>query len=311
MIVINTANNYNEVHEKNSWGSTMSLVKYEIFSKAAEVNSFTKAAEELGLTQSAVSHAITSLEKEFNFPLFIRNNSAIKLTQDGKDLLITIREILYYNDMLKQEVNAINGLNKGTVKVGVFSSISTNWIPFIIKEMEREYPNIEIQLIEGNYSEIEKWLLNSEVDCGFINNKTTSLHSFEIVKLKSEPLLCVVSEQSPLHNNKYLSVEDIENASFIMPTYQCFDDIQLFFKENNIEPNIRFENMNENSIFSMVENNLGISILPEMIIPKALDSIKVIPLELEQTRTIGLAIRTPSSPAVKKFTEITKSWVKT
>ncbi|KON68896.1 LysR family transcriptional regulator [Peribacillus butanolivorans] len=288
----------------------MSLVKYEIFSKAAELNSFTKTAEELGLTQSAVSHAITSLEKEFNFPLFIRNNSAIKLTQNGKDLLVTIREILYYNDMLKQEVNAINGLNKGTVKVGVFSSISTNWIPYIIKEMEKKYPNIEIQLIEGNYTEIEKWLLDSEVDCGFINNKTTSLHSFDIVKLKTEPLLCVVSEQSPLHSNKHLSVKDIENAPFIMPTYQCFDDIQLFFKENNIQPNIRFENMNENSIFSMVENNLGISILPEMIIPKGLDSIKVIPLELEQTRTIGLAIRTPISPAVNKFAEITKNWVK-
>lgn len=291
--------------------STMSLVKYEIFSKAAEVNSFTKTAEELGLTQSAVSHAITSLEKEFNFPLFIRNNSAIKLTQNGKELLVTIREILYYNDILKQEVNAINGLNKGTVKVGVFSSISTNWIPFIMKEMEKKYPNIEIKLIEGNYAEIKKWLLDSEVDCGFIiNNKTTSLRSFDIVKLKTEPLLCVVSEQSPLHTNKFLSVEDIETAPFIMPTYQCFDDIQLFFKENNIEPNIRFENMNENSIFSMVENNLGISILPEMIIPKGLNSIKVIPLESEQTRTIGLAIRKPISPAVKKFSEITENWVK-
>jgi len=288
----------------------MSLVKYEIFSKAAEVNSFTKTAEELGLTQSAVSHAITSLEKEFNFPLFIRNNSAIKLTQNGKDLLITIREILYYNDMLKQEINAINGLNKGTVKVGVFSSISTNWIPYIIKEMEEKYPYIEIQLIEGNYAEIEKWLLDSEIECGFVNNKSTSLHSFDIVELKTEPLLCVVSEQSPLHSNKHLSVEDIENAPFIMPAYQCFNDIQLFFKENNIEPNIRFENMNENSIFSMVENNLGISILPEMIIPKGLNSIKVIPLEIAQTRTIGLAIRTPISPAVKKFTEITESWVK-
>ncbi|OPH51905.1 hypothetical protein BC351_34400 [Paenibacillus ferrarius] len=93
-----------------------------------------------------------------------------------------------------------------------------------------------------------------------------------------------------------------------MPTYQCFDDLQLFFKENNIHPNIRFENMNENSIFSMVKHNLGISIIPEMIIPKGLESIKVIPLELEQTRTIGLAIRTPISPAVKKFTEIAENW---
>ncbi|OTY42029.1 hypothetical protein BK742_17440 [Bacillus thuringiensis serovar pingluonsis] len=58
----------------------------------------------------------------------------------------------------------------------------------------------------------------------------------------------------------------------------------------------------------MVENNLGISILPEMIIPKGLDSIKAIPFKLKQTRTIGLAIRTPISPAVKKSTEITVNW---
>lgn len=111
----------------------MTLTKYEIFNKVAELNSFTKAAEVLGFTQSAVSHAISSLEKEFSFPLFIRNHSTLTLTKNAEELLITVRKILYYNNMLKQEVAAINGFQKGTVRVGVFSSISKNWIPGILK----------------------------------------------------------------------------------------------------------------------------------------------------------------------------------
>ncbi|MGE6375768.1 LysR family transcriptional regulator [Peribacillus muralis] len=286
----------------------MTLVKYEIFNKAAELNSFTKTAEALGVTQSAVSHAITSLEKEFSFPLFIRNHSTITLTKNAEDLLITIRKILYYNNMLKQEVDAINGLNKGTVRVGVFSSISTNWIPNIVKQMEDKFPNIKIELLEGNYKEIEQWLQSGELDCGFINNGTY-LESFEIVQLKRDRLLCVVSNQSPLYRENKISIQQIGNAPFIMPTYQCYYDIQKIFKENKVTPNIRFENMNENSVFSMVENNLGISILPEMIIPKSIESIKAIPLELDSYRTIGLAVRKPPSPASKKFAEVTKRWV--
>ncbi|EEL70008.1 Transcriptional regulator, LysR [Bacillus mycoides] len=112
----------------------MTLTKYEIFNKVAELNSFTKAAEVLGFTQSAVSHAISSLEKELSFPLFIRNHSTLTLTKNAEELLITVRKILYYNNMLKQEVAAINGFQKGTVRVGVFSSISKNWIPGILKK---------------------------------------------------------------------------------------------------------------------------------------------------------------------------------
>lgn len=298
-------NHMNKIHEEVA---LMSLVKYEIFNKVAELNSFTKTAEALGVTQSAVSHAITSLEKEFSFPLFIRNHSTITLTKNAEDLLITIRKILYYNNMLKQEVDAINGLNKGTVRVGVFTSVSTNWIPNIVQQMEDQFPNIEIELVEGNYAEIEQWLQSGKLDCGFINNGTYE-ESFEIVQLKRDRLLCVVSNQSPLSRESEISIQQIENVPFIMPIYQCYHDIQKIFKENKVTPTIRFENMNENSVFSMVENNMGISIMPEMVITKSIESIKAIPLELDSYRTIGLAVRKPASPATKKFSEVTKSWV--
>ncbi len=104
-------------------------------------------------------------------------------------------------------------------------------------------------------------------------------------------------------------MQQIENVLFIMPTYQCYDDIQKIFRENKVSPNIRFENMNEYLMISMVEDNLGISILLEIIIPTSKISFAAIPLESDSYRTIGLAVRKPTSLATKEFSEITKRWV--
>lgn len=133
----------------------MSLVKYEILNKVAEVKSFTKAADALALTQSAVSHAITNLETEFGFSLVNRNRSGITLTTEGETMLLAIRKVLQENEKVHQEAASLLGLAKGTIKVGIFKSVSTKWLPEIIQLMEKSYPAIQIQLKEGDYLEIE------------------------------------------------------------------------------------------------------------------------------------------------------------
>ncbi|WP_270180995.1 LysR family transcriptional regulator [Alkalihalobacillus sp. CinArs1] len=286
----------------------MTLVKYEIFSKVAELNSFTKTAIALNVTQSAVSHAITSLEKEFSFPLFIRHHSSIKLTDNAEKLLVPIRQMLQQQNLLQEEVHAINGLTKGNVRIGVFSSITTTWMPAILKKMEEHYPNITIELREGNYDEVVSWLIRGELDCGFVTN-CEQLDGFHLTKLKKDRLLCVVSSQSSLGNEEVLTNEQIEEAPFIMPAFQCYKDIQAIFKENKITPTIRYENMSENSVVSMVEQNLGISIMPEMIVPKNNSAITVIPLECDPYRSISLATRKTGSPASKKLVEVIESFV--
>jgi DNA-binding transcriptional LysR family regulator len=82
----------------------LSINKYEIFLKVVELGSLTKAADVLGFTQSGISHTISSLEMEFGFTLLIRNRSGVKLTVNGEQVLQPIREILKWNEKLKQEV---------------------------------------------------------------------------------------------------------------------------------------------------------------------------------------------------------------
>src|SRR6478735_8857623 len=259
----------------------MSLVKYEILNKVAEVKSFTKAADALALTQSAVSHAITNLESEFGFLLVNRNRSGITLTTEGETMLLAIRKVLQENEKVHQEAASLLGLAKGTIKIGIFKSVSTKWLPEIIRLMEKNYPEIQIQLKEGDYLEIEQWLLSGEIDCGFIN--ITHSSQFHIISLEKEP--------------------------FIMPTYGGYHDIKQLFEEHGIQPDIRFELMDESAILSMVTHHLGISILPEMLLDSIPQELRAIPFQVDSYRSIGLATRYHLSPAAKKFAETTQAWL--
>lgn len=285
----------------------MSLVKYEILNKVAEVKSFTKAADALALTQSAVSHAITNLETEFGFPLLNRNRSGITLTTEGETMLLAIRKVLQENEKVHQEAASLLGLAKGTIKIGIFKSVSTKWLPEIIQLMEKNYPEIQIQLKEGDYLEIEQWLLSGEIDCGFIN--ITHSSQFQIISLKKDPLLCVVSNQSALYHQKTVSFEDLEKEPFIMPTYGGYHDIKQLFEEQGVQPEIRFELMDESAILSMITHHLGISILPEMLLDSIPQELRAIPFQVDSYRSIGLATRYHLSPAAKKFAETTQTWL--
>lgn len=285
----------------------MSLVKYEILNKVAEVQSFTKAAELLGLTQSAVSHAISSLEKEFGFNLIHRNRNGVTLTEDGQEMLIEMRKVLTAQEHLEQAASNILGVNKGTVRIGLISTISTHWMPNIIPIMETLYPGIRIELREGDYFEIEQWLLKGEVDCGFLNR--TSSKQFDFIPLKRDPLLCIVSNESPLYDNTTIDLLEIENLPFIMPSYKGTNDVMANFEKYGIRPNIRFELFDEKAIVAMVEHNLGISIMPQMAVSMLPQNVKALPLLQESFRTIGLSTKQKLSPASKKFVEVLQQWL--
>ena len=129
--------------------------KFKVLLKVVELGSLTKAAEVMGFTQSGVSHMINSLEDEFGFSLLIRNRSGAKLTTNGEEIVKTIREILKWNEHLEQQVASIHGIELGTIHIGTFTSVGVHWLPGIIQDFQRDYPHIEIRLVEGDYREIE------------------------------------------------------------------------------------------------------------------------------------------------------------
>ncbi|TQR35113.1 LysR family transcriptional regulator [Lysinibacillus sphaericus] len=286
----------------------MSLVKYEILNKVAEVSSFTKAADALGLTQSAVSHAVSSLEKEFGFALIHRSRAGVTLTSEGNTMLRAMRHVLDAQELLQQEAAHILGVTRGKVRIGVISSISSNWMPEIVRIMDNQFPGIQVELREGDYYEIEQWLLSGEVDVGFLNGQKSKQYQF--TELQQDPLLCIVSDKSPLYNKAEIDIVELENMPFIMTSYKGTNDVKVLLEQYHVKPNIRFELSEEVGIISMIAHQLGISILPKLVTYNLPATIKAIPLKQGGYRTIGIAMKHHASPVTKKFAEILSSWLK-
>lgn len=288
----------------------MSLVKYEIFNAVVELGSLTKAGETLGLTQSAVSHAISSLESEWGFSILNRGRSGIQLTSNGEYVLKYIREMLKWKEEMDQGIAKINGVEIGTVRIGTFSSVSVQWLPEILKKFTEDHPLIEIKMFEGDYDEIEHWIATGMVDFGFVS-LPTSQH-FEVIPLKKDPMLCIVHNEHPLAEQNEIDISLIKEEPFIISKKGSDNDLRRIVKEHHIKPNIKFELFDDQAIISMVQNRMGISILPEMVLYRVPDNIKTIRLKGDNYRTIGIAATSYKSlaPATKKFIDYLKLSIK-
>lgn len=287
----------------------MSLSKFEVLNAVIEQGSLTRAGESLGLTQSAVSHAIASLENELGFSLLSRGRTGISVTTNGERVLQHIREMLRWNERMKQEIADINGLEVGTVRIGTFTSVSTLWLPGIIQEFSTQHPNIEVRLQEGNYDEIEHWIAEGTIDFGFLSLPTSE--SFETIPLHHDRMLCILPDNHLLHQADVLEFKEIEHEWFIMPKAGSDNDIRQIFKQHHVRPHVKFALDDDYAIVAMVRRGLGISILPEMILSNIRNPVCTVGLQGNPSRTIAVAVRSLKSvsPAARRFIDCTKSWL--
>ncbi|WP_019911190.1 LysR family transcriptional regulator [Paenibacillus sp. HW567] len=286
----------------------MSISKYEVFLKVVELGSLTKAAEVLGFTQSGISHTISSLEMEFGFSLLIRNRSGVKLTVNGEQVVQPIREIIKWNEQLKQQVADIHGLETGTITIGTFTSVSVHWLPGMIKEFRKEYPYIEFKLMEGGYLEIEQWIEAGVIDCGFISLPTRE--KFEVFPLKQDRMLAILSKEHPLSRAPFMPLAQIAYEDFIIPKAGSDYDVRRVLEKAGIKPNIKFSAGDDYAIIAMVENGLGISILPELVIQRQKHNVAMLELEERSFRSLGIAVHSMkyASPATKRFLKHVQDW---
>jgi len=279
----------------------MSLSAYQIFKTVVEYSSFQRAAEILHLTPSAISHSISSLEKELGFPLFIRNKSGIQLTGYGENLLPHIQAVLNSEEHLKQEISLLNGLEKGTVKLGTFNSVCTNWIPHIVSSFHELYPNISIELYQGNYYDVSAWVKSGTVDIGFLS--TSSADQLSITPLYTDRLVCVVPKNFSPENKDYITIDDIRGQHFVYQREGADADINKFFRKYNLNVLSTCHVVDDQSTIAMVESGFGICIMPELVMQNHKNNVDVYPIEPAEYRIIGITNFNPifMAPAVKKM----------
>jgi len=281
----------------------MNIQKYLAFVKTVEYGSFTKAAERLNYSQSGISRMINDLEKEWKISLLERSRSGVRLTSDGLKLLPYAKSVCEEYGKLQAQVDEINGLQSGIIRIGTFSSVATHWLPNIIKRFQTDYPNIDYELLLGDYTEIENWILEGRVDCGFL--RLPAHPDLETCFWKQDKLLVVLPENHALADCDRFPIKSLADYPFMLLEKGAKAEISEIFERCNVTPKIHFTTWDDYAIMSMVESGLGISILPQLILQRVPYKIITKELDVPAFRNIGLALRSKksSSLAIKRFLE--------
>ncbi len=274
----------------------MTLLTYQIFKTVSEAGSFHKAADLLGLTPSAISHAISGMEKELGFSVFTRGKSGVSLTSSGSQLLPYVYSVLNCEESLQQAVSEMNGLQQGTVKVGVFSSVCTGWMPDIIKSFAVLYPAVEIELFQGTYDDVVYWIKNGVVDFGFLS--TSSAKDLPIEPFYRDPLLCIVpGNYEKEEAGEFMTISEMSRRRFVVQRESTDADIQKYLKQNHLDISTRYHVVDDLSTVAMVQAGFGICIMPELVMTDIPYNVRSYRMDPDAARIIGLAVRGPGQMA--------------
>lgn len=278
----------------------MTLFQIEVLIAVADVGNFTRAGEQIGLSQSGVSHTIGSLEKELGISLFVRNRHGVQLTAVGEEIVASARAILEQTDRIKSIASQSVGLNRATIRIGSFPSATGRLVHPLIQEIRSLYPMWETRLFEGTYEEIREWLSTAVVDVGFLSFPEEGLECFPLI---NDPLKAVVSARHPLAKEASLTWEQLASEPFIMPMAGCELLLYEEFGKRKLHPQIKYEVVDNATILAMAEAGIGVTVVPALTLPPTLPQVRVIELSPPVHRQIGLAVRSLAdcSPPVTAF----------
>ncbi|MEK5028587.1 LysR family transcriptional regulator [Paenibacillus sp. FSL M7-1046] len=284
----------------------MTLTQLQVLIAVSEHKNFTRAADALGFTQSAVSQMINSLEKELGILLFHRNRRGISTSYIGERMIQHAREILRITSCMREESSASLGLEAGTLRIGVIPSVSAKVLPGLIGSFREQFPQIDIVLFEGSYEEIHSWISGSVIDVGFTTTPDKELHTFPLLQ---DQMKVFVSSDSPLKDEPFLTFDQLRGKCFIMVKDY---GIQKLLQAHGNVPNVTFEVRDPATILSMVQERVGVTILPELFMPEVLPKVTAVPLRPAITREVVLAVRDFQyvSPVAAEFIVHSQNYMK-
>ena len=287
----------------------MSAIRYAMFVKTVELQSLALAAGELCCTPSAVSHGISSLEAELGVKLMQRSRAGVKLTEEGKRLYPLSQAVLSAIERVHLAANELKRGSGGTVRIGAFTSVAVHWLPGMIKSFTELYPNAEFKLLNGDYHDVNMWLESGSIDIGFVTMPDYPKNC-RSVALREDRLLAVLPKDHPLAGLESFPVAAAENESFISLMENSDNDARRALEMAGVKANVKFTTKDDYAIIAMIEQGLGISIMPELLVGQT-NHVRLMPLDNGASRTIGIAIPKDSEEniMVERFIEHIKDWL--
>lgn len=266
----------------------MDFQQYELLLDLAETQNITNTAKRLGYTQPGASHVLKKIESELGFNVIFREKYGVTLTPSAELLLPQIRKIMTEQEKLMQTIYAINGLEYGKVTIGAYSSVATHLLPEILRQFKQLHPHLEIDIREGGADNILEWLDKNLIDCAFISRPYAK--KIDFLSYGKDPLVAILPGSFAWKESVPFRIEDFDGLPFIMSAEGNDYDIHNALQQAGVVPNAVYSVLDDQTIMSMVEHRLGVSIVTKLIAEGNRYDIKQVPIEPSYYREMGIAM---------------------
>lgn len=283
----------------------MTLTQLRALVLVVEAGSFSRAAGMLGVSQSAVSHAIAGLETELGATLLRREHGRIVPTAAGKLVLPHAEEMLAREGQVRRDAAMAAGHGAATLRVGGFASARTRLLPEMLVAYRRRYPEVEVEVSveEGADAEVLERIRIGAVDLGFVILPTVGLKT---VPVGRDDLLAVLPAGHRLARTAVVPIVRLADDPFILSTGGCGSMIEAAFRAAGVAPRVSMALREVGTILAMVRAGLGVTIVPALALPAEAEGLAARPLDPPVYRHLALAARSwaASAPAARAFLEL-------
>ena len=293
---------------------------------AIEEGSLTAVSEKLGYTASGISRMMAALEEETGFPLLVRSRSGVTPTEECRQLLPVMQELVRAADHYHQLSGEIAGLSRGTIRIGTSYYAYYDWFARLIAGFERAYPGIRVEIAEGTSTELLQAMRDLEVDLCIISERKGAADWIPLTE--DELLACLPSRHpaaarlrtagGPQGDASGRHREAGGSARFPVTAFAEENFIELYpgketdnsrmFQRCGVKPRVRYRTSDNYAAYAMVAAGLGVACTNAIIGEAFTEDVVYLPLDPPQKVQIGIALPAPGdmSPAARRFAEYAK-----
>ena len=281
----------------------------------ADAGNFSLAAQNCHVGQPALSQQIARLEKELGVTLFTRSSKGAVPTQAGREFVARAREILRAAQALQEEMSLYAGLRKGTLTVGIITSLQCINFGGLLSVFCKSYPGIAVNIVQDGTYRLIDMLLDRRIDLAFLNRPASGFpQGLDFAKLGWDSYSLAVPSIHPLAKAKCVSLKQFQEERFIfhqpgqVAAQLCFEAC----RKAGFEPNIVCRSGDPTTGLYMVQGGLGVAFLPsEEFQTHAVDGVVELKLREQIIKEVGIAWRRDStSPLFRTAIQFAQEWVR-
>lgn len=293
----------------------MEMHQLEYVLAVAKYHNFTRAAEEIKISQSSLSQQINKLESELGTSLFVRTTRSVQLTPAGSEFLVHAQRIMSEVNEARRSIQEYVSMVKGELTIGTIAVIGNYHLPNLIKSFQDSFPGIKVNLVEEQCEELLSMLHATKIDTCFVQIAKPNPY-FKFHPLIHDRMVVVTSHRHPLANRVSVDIKELQNEKFILTpsTSGNFQDFNNACMAAGFTPNAILRCAIVKTMLSFVREEIGITVLSSKVALSEKDpSMRVIGLTPTIPRRISLATRNTDDvpPTLKMFLKFTTQWLET